>query len=44
MAAMTKRVNINAPIAIRNITPPIYGVCKNVIMSTNNFSKNTIKS
>ena len=39
MAAMTKRVNINAPIAIRNITPPIYGVCKNVIMSTGDILK-----
>lgn len=39
MAAMTKRVNINAPVAIRNITPPIYGVCKNVIMSTGDILK-----
>lgn len=39
MAAMTKRVNINASVAIRNITPPIYGVCKNVIMSTGDILK-----
>lgn len=39
MAAMTKRVNINAPIAIRNVNPPMYGVCKNVIMSTGDILK-----
>lgn len=39
MAVMTKRVNINAPIAIRSITPPIYGVCKNIIMSTGDILK-----
>lgn len=39
MAAMTKRVNINAPVAIRTITPPIYGTCKNIIMSTGDILK-----
>lgn len=39
MAAMTKRVNINAPIAIRNITPPIYGTCNNIVMSTGDILK-----
>lgn len=39
MAAMTKRVNINAPVAIRNITPPIYGTCNNIVMSTGDILK-----
>ena len=39
MPAMTKRVNINAPVAIKTITPPIYGTCKNVIMTTGDILK-----
>lgn len=37
--AMTKRVNINARIAIRNINPPIYGICKDIVMSTGDILK-----
>lgn len=36
---MTKRVNINAPIAIRNIKPPIYGRCNGIVMSTGDILK-----
>ena len=39
MPMMTKLVNINAPIAIRNIKPPIYGVCNNVVMTTGDILK-----
>lgn len=39
MPSMTKKVNINAPVAIRNITPPIYGTCNNIIMSTGDILK-----
>lgn len=39
MPAMTKRVNINTPVAIKTITPPIYGTCKNVIMTTGDILK-----
>lgn len=37
--SMTKLVNIKAPIAIRTITPPIYGTCNNVIMTTGDILK-----
>lgn len=39
MAGITKRVNIKAPIAIRNITPPIYGTCNNIIMTSGDILK-----
>lgn len=39
MPAMTKRVNINAKVAIRDVKPPIYGTLNNVVMSTGNILK-----
>lgn len=39
MPTMTKRVNINAPVAIRTITPPIYGRVSNIVMSTGDILK-----
>ena len=39
MPSMTKRVNIKAPVAIRTITPPIYGTCNNIIMTTGDILK-----
>lgn len=36
---MTKRVNVRANIAIRNINPPIYGTCNNIIMTTGDILK-----
>ena len=35
----TKRVNIVAHVAIRNITPPIYGTLKDVVMTTGDILK-----
>ena len=39
MAGITKRVNIKAPVAVRNITPPIYGTCNNIIMTSGDILK-----
>lgn len=39
MPTMTKRVNINAPVAIRTITPPIYGRVSNIVMTTGDILK-----
>lgn len=39
MPAMTKRVNINAKVAIRDVKPPIYGTLNNVVMTTGNILK-----
>ena len=39
MRSMTKRVNVKAPVAIRNITPPIYGTCKDIVMTTGDILK-----
>lgn len=36
---MTKRVNVRANVAIRNINPPIYGTCNNIIMTTGDILK-----
>ena len=36
---MTKRVNVYAQVAIRTITPPIYGTCKDIIMTTGDILK-----
>ena len=39
MPSMTKRVNVYAQVAVRNITPPIYGTCKDIVMSTGDILK-----
>lgn len=39
MPAMTKRVNINAKVPVRDIKPPIYGTLNNIVMSTGNILK-----
>ena len=39
MRRMTKRVNIKAPVAIRTITPPIYGTIRNIEMTTSDILK-----
>lgn len=39
MPTMTKKVNINAPVAIRTITPPIYGRVNGIIMTTGDILK-----
>ena len=39
MMTMTKRVNVRANVAIRNINPPIYGTCNNIIMTTGDILK-----
>ena len=39
MPAITKRVNINAPVAIKTIEPPIYGYRDNVIMRSSDILK-----
>lgn len=36
---MTKKVNINAPIAVRTVTPPIYGTVKGIFMTTGDILK-----
>lgn len=37
--SMTKHVNVYAQVAIRNINPPIYGTCKDIIMTTGDILK-----
>lgn len=39
MNTMTKLVNIKAPIAIRTVTPPIYGEYEKIIMTTGDILK-----
>ena len=39
MAPMTKRVNVVTRIAVRNVTPPISGSYKNIVMSTSDILK-----
>ena len=39
MPSMTKRVNVKAPVAIKTITPPIYGTCNDIIMTTGDILK-----
>lgn len=39
MPSMTKRVNVYAQVAVRNVTPPIYGTCKNIVMTTGDILK-----
>lgn len=39
MPAMTKRVNIRANVAVRNVNPPIHGTCNDVIMTTGDILK-----
>ena len=39
MPTMTKRVNVRATVAVRNINPPIYGTYKNIIMTTGDILK-----
>ncbi len=39
MPAMTKRVNINAKVPVRDVKPPIYGTLNNIVMSTGNILK-----
>ena len=39
MPAMTKRVNVQARVAIRNTTPPIYGYHENIVMTTSDILK-----
>lgn len=39
MPAMTKRVNVRANVAVRNINPPIHGTCNDIIMTTGDILK-----
>lgn len=39
MPTMTKRVNIKTTIPVRNITPPLSGTCKDIIMTTGDILK-----
>lgn len=39
MPSMTKRVNVYAQVAVRNVTPPIYGTCKDIVMTTGDILK-----
>lgn len=39
MPALIKRVNIYAPVAIRTITPPIYGTCNDIMMTSGDILK-----
>lgn len=39
MPSMTKRVNVYAQVAVRNVTPPIHGTCKDIIMTTGDILK-----
>lgn len=39
MPSMTKRVNVYAQVAVRNVTPPICGTCKDIIMTTGDILK-----
>lgn len=39
MPTMTKRVNIRTTIPVRNITPPLSGTCKDIIMTTGDILK-----
>ena len=39
MPAITKRVNIDAPVAVKTIEPPIFGTRKNVIMRSSDILK-----
>lgn len=39
MVTMTKRVNVRTTVAVRNINPPIYGTCNNIIMTTGDILK-----
>lgn len=39
MPSMTKRVNVVTRVAVRNITPPISGSYKNIVMSTSDILK-----
>lgn len=39
MPAITKRVNINAPVAVKTIEPPIYGYRSDIIMRSSDILK-----
>lgn len=39
MAAMTKRVNVQAKVAVRNTNPPVYGRHDNIVMTTSDILK-----
>ncbi len=39
MSMMTKLVNVNACVSVRNTNPPIYGVHTNIVMSTGDILK-----
>ena len=39
MPSMTKRVNVYAQVAVRNVTPPIHGTCKDIVMTTGDILK-----
>lgn len=39
MPSMTKHVNVYAQVAVRNVTPPIHGTCKDIIMTTGDILK-----
>lgn len=39
MAAMTKRVNVQARVAVRNTNPPVYGRHENIVMTTSDILK-----